>query len=847
MTRVVTPVVCIAVLSTIGAGMAPAAQPASSSGKSLEERFHEFDRNGDGKLTPDEFPASRIFQEADANKDDVLTLDELRAYFQRQSAPGSKPGAAKRSSPGDKPVPNPGQTGIELVKQNDVRYAEIPGVDPRLLSLDLYAPKGAKALPIVVYVHGGFWQKGDKGRVGELPQLFGKAGCVLASVNYRLSPAAKHPAHIEDIARAILWLQKNAASFGGDPEQMILMGHSAGAHLVALAGTDLARLEKLGVKTSALRGIIPMDSAAMDLREMLRKDPRTESPYRQAFGDEPQGWADASPMAHAERGGKLPPFFLAIAYGPALENKRRDVQRFVAALRKTGTRADLLDASAFRSHESLMTEFGKADDPVAPRLVEFVRASLEARLAGRGKDEVLHPTGKMAKQGAKEIEAYRQRVVFRQFDKNRNGKISREEMTGPLAPLFDRLGTNKDGFLSPAELDAWFRQRDGAKPSPDPSLPSLNDGAFTPDDVALGDKRSAYIDPELLQTEGLATFLDAEMTVWVGTIDPGTGLFKTPTGRDHRIDTGISKWSRYCNGPEWGLDAKGPALFYVKDNAQGVGQLWRAQPPWDKPRLTQLTHDTDIHNWICEPSVNTALSSTRVIIYRGKPQAKGNVDAWIDEDHPDKPKPFTERMIVARWAYNTSLITFAYRARPGQTEPSQVVLVDTDSGQSRVITGDDGNKIDPWLWQAPEFNGEVLLCANTDGRELRLYRDVKRDGSPWQCIATLHLPAEAPHKTLKSVEPINGGRGAFGRSYFTVQAGDDKDPESSIWLFGFDPKGDHLIRRLDDGAVTGKAARRLDPETYIGDRELFVYYNLVGEGPSQMHRCRTGVKAVSKL
>jgi hypothetical protein len=337
-------------------------------------------------------------------------------------------------------------------------------------------------------------------------------------------------------------------------------------------------------------------------------------------------------------------------------------------------------------------------------------------------------------------------------------------------------------------------------------------------------------------------FLDSRAEIWIGAIDPATGLFRSPTGRDHRVDIGISKWSRYSNGPEWGLDAKGPAVFYVKDNAQGAGQLWRAEPPWDKPRVTQLTHDTGIHNWICEPSVNSASPSTRVIVYHGKPRATGNVDAWLDEDKPGQLMPFTDLMIVARWATNANLITFAYRARAGQTEPSQVTLVDTDTGKSRVITGDAGNKIDPWLWNAPEFGDELLLAVNVDSREFAVYRDVKRDGrSPWQRIATFRLPADASHQTLKSVEPVNGGRGAFGRSYFTVQAGDDKDKDTSIWLFGFSSDGNHLIRRLDDGAVTGKSARRLDPESLVGDRELFVYYTLVGNGPSELHRCGTAI------
>jgi len=64
-------------------------------------------------------------------------------------------------------------------------------------------------------------------------------------------------------------------------------------------------------------------------------------------------------------------------------------------------------------------------------------------------------------------------------------------------------------------------------------------------------------------------------------------------------------------------------------------------------------------------------------------------------------------------------------------------------------------------------------------------------------------------------------------------------------LFGFSPDGHHLIRRLDDGAQTGKPARRLDPESYIGEHELFVYYTLVAADPAQLRRCRTGIQVVS--
>jgi hypothetical protein len=99
---------------------------------------------------------------------------------------------------------------------------------------------------------------------------------------------------------------------------------------------------------------------------------------------------------------------------------------------------------------------------------------------------------------------------------------------------------------------------------------------------------------------------------------------------------------------------------------------------------------------------------------------------------------------------------------------------------------------------------------------------------------------------MLSVEPLVSLRGAGGGLYFTVLA--DPTPETyprtdtSIWVLGVgrDPQ-QLIVRRLDDGAVMGQAARRLDPESFVGEREAFVYYTLTGEGAAQLHRCRTGI------
>ena len=158
--------------------------------------------------------------------------------------------------------PTPG----DFQKASNITYAHIAGVDPNLLSLDVYYtdPTGAKR-PVMIYVHGGGWIGGDKAHVGAKPEFFTQAGYVFVSVNYRLSPQAKFPAHVQDVASAILWAMKTIAQYGGDPNQIYLMGHSAGGQLVTLVATDEQYLKADGAGLSLIKGVISLDTAAYDI------------------------------------------------------------------------------------------------------------------------------------------------------------------------------------------------------------------------------------------------------------------------------------------------------------------------------------------------------------------------------------------------------------------------------------------------------------------------------------------------------------------------------------------------------------------------------------------------------
>jgi arylformamidase len=215
--------------------------------------------------------------------------------------------------------------------------------------LDLFVPRGpalrprrpsSQRRPVVVYVHGGGWQAGDKRRVGHKARLFTSAGYLFASVNYRLSPSVRglpapdrvrFPDHPHDVGEALGWLTRNVRRFGGDPDRLVLVGHSAGAHLASLVGVDPSFGSAYGVPARAVRGVVSLDTATFDVA--AKADPaRNRRPqlFWNAFGTpreeaaDPR-WASASPISLADRGD--PAFLLVTQRRPSRVAENRAMLR----------------------------------------------------------------------------------------------------------------------------------------------------------------------------------------------------------------------------------------------------------------------------------------------------------------------------------------------------------------------------------------------------------------------------------------------------------------------------------------------------------------------------------------
>jgi arylformamidase len=212
------------------------------------------------------------------------------------------------------------------------------GNDP-LQSLNFWGAQGVTGkAPLVIFVHGGGWKRGSadnaKGRWKAVH--YPAEGYAFASINYRLVPEATVEQQAQDVADSLKALLARADALGIDRSRVVLMGHSAGAHLVALVGTDERYLRAAGLSFADVAGVIPIDGAAYDVVAQMNDGPQMmQQTYAQAFGTDPVRQRALSPTLQAAAPNA------ARFYVPHVQREDgvRQSQELVAALKGAGTAA----------------------------------------------------------------------------------------------------------------------------------------------------------------------------------------------------------------------------------------------------------------------------------------------------------------------------------------------------------------------------------------------------------------------------------------------------------------------------------------------------------------------------
>jgi acetyl esterase/lipase len=267
----------------------------------------------------------------------------------------------------------------QTVKRN-LPYAD-PAQERQVL--DVYSPQNAKSLPVVFWIHGGGWQTGDKSDVQIKPRAFMDKGFVFVSTNYRLLPGVDMATIVRDVALAIHWVHDHIAEYGGDPNRLVVMGHSAGAQLAALICTDDRYLKAEGQSLAIIKGCVPVDGDTYDVPAIIETAetrwrvhglPRAKFGHREKFGNDPEKHRDFSAVTHVAKDKGIPPFL--ILYVAGHPDTTAQALRLGNVLKDAGVSATLFAANE-TTHNKINAHLGQPDDPTTRALFDFVEKALK--------------------------------------------------------------------------------------------------------------------------------------------------------------------------------------------------------------------------------------------------------------------------------------------------------------------------------------------------------------------------------------------------------------------------------------------------------------------------------------
>lgn len=261
----------------------------------------------------------------------------------------------------------------EIKIHRDLSYAE-PKSERNML--DVYTTADAKDRPVVFWIHGGGWRRGDKGSMQHKPQAFIDQGYLFVASNYRFVPEVTVAEQTTDLAKAIAWVHKHAAEYGGDPNRIIVMGHSAGAHLAALVSTDDSHLKSQGLSLAILKACMPVDVSAYDVPRRLAEGSGRLTPemLKELFGETEEAQRAVSPAWHVAQDKHIPPFLILHVADRA--DTKVQSEWFAKKLTEAGITAKVYAAEG-KTHGTINSDLGQPDDKPTQAMWEFLETALK--------------------------------------------------------------------------------------------------------------------------------------------------------------------------------------------------------------------------------------------------------------------------------------------------------------------------------------------------------------------------------------------------------------------------------------------------------------------------------------
>lgn len=254
-----------------------------------------------------------------------------------------------------------------MIVTHNIAYVEGDTADPRH-QLDVYAPATSATdapWPVLMFISGGGWNSGSKDWIANIGRGLSERGIGVVTVDHRLAPDVQYFGQVEDLARAFAWVKANIANHGGNLEQVVVGGHSAGSHLITMMVMDEQYLQAVDLSSDDVAGVIPMSGIMRLGSQFIGSDA--------VVPDNDEARAAASPINLVQEG--LPPFLLIYADDDFL-NVIRDAEDMQVALVDLGVDAIRAEIPE-RDHFTVAQQIGVPNDPATQVLVEWITELFE--------------------------------------------------------------------------------------------------------------------------------------------------------------------------------------------------------------------------------------------------------------------------------------------------------------------------------------------------------------------------------------------------------------------------------------------------------------------------------------